>query len=154
MSKISLEGLNKADVLAALYNASRPQGLGFVQYDPTPMSSEQAQAILDGGQTGFDYLAGRVMKVDLSGDELETGSYDRDNGAGQAQNVIDELRHSADPNSAAIQSTHTSGRLTAAELTLKHLGDKSGLNAAGHYELGLDDVADVLRPSVHKALGQ
>ena len=33
MSVIDLIGLDKAAVLAALYNASRPLGMGFVQYD-------------------------------------------------------------------------------------------------------------------------
>lgn len=34
---ISIEGLDKAAVLAALYNASHPQGLGFVHAAiPTP----------------------------------------------------------------------------------------------------------------------
>jgi hypothetical protein len=36
-TSIDLKGLNKAAVLAALYNASKPQGMGFLQYDPTPM---------------------------------------------------------------------------------------------------------------------
>lgn len=59
---ISLVGLDKADVLATLYNASRPQGLGFMWYDPQPMTHEEAQAILDQGHTYFDYLKGRVIE--------------------------------------------------------------------------------------------
>ena len=35
--KISLVGLSKAAVLAALYNASKPQGMGFLQFNPKPM---------------------------------------------------------------------------------------------------------------------
>lgn len=31
---INIKGLNKAKVLAALYNASKPLGLGILQYDP------------------------------------------------------------------------------------------------------------------------
>lgn len=27
---VNIEGLNKADVLAALYNASKPMGMGFL----------------------------------------------------------------------------------------------------------------------------
>lgn len=45
---ISIAGLDKAAVLAALYNAARPQGLGFLQYDPTPMTKDEAQKILGG----------------------------------------------------------------------------------------------------------
>lgn len=76
---ISLVGLNKADVLAALYNASKPQGAGFIHYDPTPMTRKEAEQLLAQG-TYFDYLKGRVMKVDLSKDELNPWGFDRDNG--------------------------------------------------------------------------
>lgn len=45
------------------------------------------------GGTYFDYLYGRVMKVDLSSDDgFEERLYDRDNGKGAAQKVIDALR--------------------------------------------------------------
>ena len=40
---ISLVGLDKAKILAALYNASRPLGMGFMQYDPAPMATEEAR---------------------------------------------------------------------------------------------------------------
>ena len=42
---IQLSGLNKADVLAALYNASKPQGMGFLQYDPKPMTRAEAEGL-------------------------------------------------------------------------------------------------------------
>ena len=32
--EIDLSGLNRADVLAVLYNSSKPQGMGFLQYNP------------------------------------------------------------------------------------------------------------------------
>lgn len=48
------------------------------------MSTDEAQELLDSGQTYFDYLKGRVMKVDLSGDKLNPFLYDRDNGQGAA----------------------------------------------------------------------
>lgn len=81
---IDLTNMNKADVLAKLYNASRPQGLGFIHFDASEMSTDEAQELLDSGQTYFDYLKGRVMKVDLSGDKLNPFLYDRDNGQGAA----------------------------------------------------------------------
>ena len=55
MSEISLIGLDKAAVLAALYNASKPVGMGFARYDPTPMTLEEARALLE-RDTYFDYL--------------------------------------------------------------------------------------------------
>lgn len=81
---IDLKGKNKATVLAKLYNASRPLGMEFLQANGKDMTEAEAQAILDSGQTYFDYLKGRVMKVDLSGDELDPWLYDRENGQGAA----------------------------------------------------------------------
>jgi hypothetical protein len=89
MSTINIKGKNKAAILAALYNNARPLGMGFLHYTSEDMSVEQAQIELDGAQRKyFDYLGGRVMKIDLSGDELRTGLYDRDNGVGAAENAL------------------------------------------------------------------
>jgi len=85
---INLKDKNKSEVLANLYNASRPLGMGVLQYDTSYMSVEEAQAILNTGQTYFDYLKGRVMKVDLGGNELDPSLYDRDNGSGAAAAAI------------------------------------------------------------------
>lgn len=86
---ISLNGLNKAEVLAALYNASRPQGVGFFEYEAEPMTTEEAEVIFYESDGKFDYLKGRVMKVDLTGDEFNPVLYDRDNGAGAAQAAVE-----------------------------------------------------------------
>ena len=91
MDTIDLSGLDKADVLAALYNASRAQGMGFLHYEPKLMTPDQARELLL-SDTYFDYLKGRVMKIDLSKDTLHPGLYDRDNGKGAAARAIDPLR--------------------------------------------------------------
>jgi len=93
MEKINIKSLNKGKVLAALYNNSKPQGLGFLDHDPTPMTQSEAEDLLE-KITYFDYLQGRVMKIDLSGDELNPRLYDRDNGTGAAQKAIDTIRQS------------------------------------------------------------
>ena len=85
---IDLRNKDKAEVLAKLYNASQPLGLGFLQADDNDMIIEQARELLDAGRTYFDHLKGRVMKVDLSGDELDPWLYDRDNGQGAAAAAI------------------------------------------------------------------
>jgi len=90
MDKISLIGLDKAEVLAALYNASKPQGLGFRHYDSKPMTSKEAGILLK-QTTNFDYVQGRIMKVDLSGDTFDPWLYDRDNGQGAAEKAIATL---------------------------------------------------------------
>ena len=87
---IDISKLNKGDVLAALYNNSQPLGLGFLHYEPTPMTREEAEELLK-EYTYFDYLKGRVMKVDLKGDILNPGLYDRDNGGGAAEHALRNL---------------------------------------------------------------
>lgn len=88
---IDISKFDKADVLRVLYNNSKPQGLGFLQFDPKPMLKEEAAKLLE-TTTYFDYLKGRVMKIDLSGDELNPVLYDRDNGKGAAKAAIDSLK--------------------------------------------------------------
>lgn len=112
---VSITGLSKALVLAALYNRARPQGMGFLHYIPEPMTEEIAQKILDRGVTRFDYLVGRVMKVDISGDEFNAWAFDRDNGEGAAQQTITTLRETNDPNHPTIQSAHEASRAAAEE---------------------------------------
>ncbi len=109
MSKVEIKGLSKAEVLAALFNASAPQGLGFLQsgYGPNVMTIEDAEEIIESGQTYFDYLAGRPLKTDLSEDSFDPWGFDRDNGGdGAAQKVIDRLRNSKDVNPEESQRSH------------------------------------------------
>ena len=96
---ISIEGLDRADVLAALYNDSKPQGMGFLHYDPKPMTRIEAQHELLATDSGpwpgdFDYLKGRVMKVQLKpgATEFYGHLYDRDLGEGAAARAISRLR--------------------------------------------------------------
>ena len=89
---ISIKGLNKAAVLAALYNASKPQGAGFLGYDSRPMTEQEAQQILEANpHKYFYYLNGRVMKIGLDKDEVDTWGYDRDNGELAAKKAIEAL---------------------------------------------------------------
>ena len=88
---IDISSYNKGEVLAALYNNSKPLGMGFLHFDPKPMTIREGNAILE-TQTAFDYHKGRVMKVDLSEDQLDERLYDRDNGIGAAAKVISQLQ--------------------------------------------------------------
>ena len=86
---VSIKGMDKAEVLVALYGKARAQGLGVLHYRPEPMTKEEAQALLDEGQTYFDYVHGRVMKVNLSGSDFDPWLYDRDNGPGAARAALE-----------------------------------------------------------------
>lgn len=96
MARIDISGLNKAEVLNKLYTASKPLGLGRLHFVPGPLSSQQAQDLIaehyenrNGRESiYFDYLVGRVMKVELAGDVLETRNYDYDNGPGAAAKAL------------------------------------------------------------------
>lgn len=90
-TSIDISKLDKAEVLAALYNNSKQQGMGF--FNPRgqhPLSKTEAAELLK-TTTYFDYLAGRVMKIDLSKDTLDPWLYDRDNGPGAAQRALASL---------------------------------------------------------------
>jgi hypothetical protein len=90
---VDISGLDKAEVLTALFNGSQQLGLGFLQREGSiPMTVGEAQTYIDAGIVKFDYLKGRVMKIDISGPFVEERLYDRDNGEGAVQRVIDSLK--------------------------------------------------------------
>ncbi len=88
---MNIKGINKAKILAALYNNSKPIGMGALHATDKDMTESEAQKLLDGGQTYFDYLHGRIMKINLSGDELRTSLYNRDLGAGACERIINSI---------------------------------------------------------------
>jgi hypothetical protein len=85
---IDISKMDKAEVLAALYNASKQQGRGFFHaWGQKPLRREEAEELLT-EDTYFDYLHGRVMKVELKGDSFDPRLYDRDNGSGAAARAL------------------------------------------------------------------
>lgn len=86
---IDISNLSKAVVLCKLYNASKPQGLGFLHFTASDLTLDEAEELLSQpGKPHFDYLNGRVLKIDLSTNELDTRLYDRDNGEGAARKAL------------------------------------------------------------------
>jgi hypothetical protein len=100
---IDVSSIKPAALLAALYNASRPLGMGFLSFTPQDMGEAEAEEILKdattrqggGGIAYFDYLKGRVMKVRIGTPTLDPRLYDRDNGEGAAAEVVAGLRAKA-----------------------------------------------------------
>ncbi len=99
---IDISKLDKAEVLVALFNASGAPDAGgeittakgeittakFVAaMDPQAMTLEEARKRL-AGHPYINYIRGRVLKVDLSGDEFDPALYDRDNRWGAALRAI------------------------------------------------------------------
>ena len=102
MAMVNIAGLDKAEVLLALWNASRMQGMSFLGFLASgELTLKQAKQEIESrkrktndGEDSiyFDYLNGKVMKVDLGQDEFDPRLYDRDNGTGAAQHAIDNLK--------------------------------------------------------------
>ena len=153
MGTIDLKGLDKAAVLAALYNASKPQGMGFLHYNPTPMTIERAKELLE-QTTDFDYLMGRVMKINLGGDTLNTWGYDRDNGEGAAAKAIESMQATSNPNNDEIRHTHDTSTVKSAQQVQSKIDEESRIEVNGSVAilcLGYADVKDILAPKVSEA---
>lgn len=152
---MNIAGLDKAAVLAALYNASKPQGADFIHYDPAPMSAEEAAKYL-ADRTYFDYLNVRVMKIDLENDEVDTYGYNRDNGAGAAEKVVDVLRATGDTFAEQIETHHMQQTHNSAVNTLANLSNQTPANKrVGDtlvVHLPTHDLADPIKKGIDKVL--
>jgi hypothetical protein len=103
--EVDISGLDKAALLAALYNHSQPAGMGWLQALPGDMTVEHARELIDSGANPdyirardgiyFDYLYGRPLKIDLGGEVLRTYGYNRDNGDEAAERIVADLRAKA-----------------------------------------------------------
>ncbi len=90
MDKVDISGLDKIELVKALYDRAKVQGMGICQQHSGSLSDSEVSKAL--AKNYIDYLNGRVMKVDLSGDSLDTWLYNRDNGPEAAEIVIQKLR--------------------------------------------------------------
>lgn len=79
---------NKAEVLAALYNNAKSVEINCPHRN---MTKRNASDLLR-EKTYFECISGRMMKVDFSGDKLDTSSYNQYNGEGAAERIISQLK--------------------------------------------------------------
>ena len=126
---VDIKGLDKAKVLKALYDHSHVQGLGFMHAAEEGTVTVESCAELLEKYTQFDYLHGRVLKVDLSGDEFDERLYDRDCGAGAAQRAVDSIRDKTEGGEATTENTE---------------GEKK--------EPSLEEQAEMTKEAVHKIM--
>lgn len=90
---VDIRGLNKADVLAALYNNSFLV-IHTEEYSLEDMTRGEAEEILS-KNTWVDYIKNRPIKVHFDKDDyIITNLYDRTNGQGAGKRAIEELRRS------------------------------------------------------------
>lgn len=162
---VDITGLSKAAVLAALFNASAPGGLGFLQaqHGPDVMTEADAQQYIDlgtspdpgssgRGDLRYDYLLGRPLKLDLSGDSFDPWGFDRDNGGdGSAQKVIDQLRETNQVTSDEQQALTRDRTLVNAHEIMGDINTTSRMSTNGDvgvFELGNEDIAEPLEKAV------
>ena len=95
MRFVQIEGIPKDRVLMALYNGSKhPKQEFFLnQSAKKGMSEAVAQAHIElrrshGKRLDFDYIDGRVIKADITGDHFDSRCYDMENGHGAAQRAV------------------------------------------------------------------
>jgi hypothetical protein len=125
MSKVDISGIDKGALLAELYNNAKVMGMGVFQAHrgPAVMSHEQGRELIAATQRDefahdnkmavpslqpsrpetqlyFDYLFGRCLKVNLTGDEAEAWGYDRDWGAGAFERCAETARAGQSPQAA------------------------------------------------------
>lgn len=124
---IDISGLPKPKVLAALFNAAAPQGMGMIfGLSTSPdMTVDEAGRIIASGQLSFDYLKGRPLKLYLYDDSFDPWLYDRDNGGdGTAERIIERLRETG----ATSSSEYTANR--------KDMTDQHAYSAPAYAEIG------------------
>jgi len=66
--EINVSKIHADKLLARLYNRARVQGLGVLHAKDGDMTPDQAAELLSGEESQyFDYLHGRVMKIEING---------------------------------------------------------------------------------------
>ncbi len=169
---IDISGLNKADVLAVLYNAASPHGLGFLQtaHAPAFMERQDAQKMIsergddaaehirqlgvqivrfDSGPLKFDYVYGRPIKADLSGDLLNEKYYDQYHGQGHALIAINELERTGQVMTDAIFALHSEDLKKEVAKVLERPEMFTNLEK----EFGMGDFTDRLVALARRAMG-
>jgi hypothetical protein len=103
----------------------------------------------------FDYLKGRVIKVNLSGDEIDPWGYDRDNGQGAVEEIVSILRQTGEVYSEEAEIRHKEGTRNQAIFMDEHVDDPNYVKHQGDtfvYGLGTSDLSHLIRPKIKKVL--
>ena len=92
-NNINIKGLSKAEILVAMYNSSKPLGAGFLDPDYNSiLTLEKAEMLYHQSHGRFDYVQGRLIKVNLLSDHVNPCAYDRDNGEGALAACVEAVR--------------------------------------------------------------
>jgi hypothetical protein len=100
MGKIDIRGIDKAVLLRQLHGHTKAFGNG-TQVDVPSVSLQACQLFIDRSTRSgrgdraiidIDYLAGRPIKCEIGGDELDPFLFDRDAGEGAAARAVAAAR--------------------------------------------------------------
>jgi hypothetical protein len=174
---VDFTGLSKAEVLAALFNASAPGGMGFLQAGngPQVMSVDDAQRLIDEGYSAtsdyakvpgrpmlyFDYVYGRPLKLNLTEDDsFDPWGFDRDNGGdGASQKIIDRLRATKDVNPPESQEAHVAATHENAFVAMDMVKEEGGVTEEDLFgrpvkvfKLGCTEFAEPIKTAVQEEL--
>ena len=62
--KIDVTNIDKVELVKAVYELSRPQGMGMMHFDPAPLTTKDVQSMIrPDGTIRLDYVKGRACKV-------------------------------------------------------------------------------------------
>lgn len=90
MSEVNIEGINKVTLVQALYAGAKCQGMGQFAFVAGPLPQKEAEVCAEAMH--LDYVKGRIMKCSVASDTMRTALYNRDNGEGAAERIIDTVR--------------------------------------------------------------
>jgi|GEM_PF-6962439 len=104
--QVSIAGLDKSLVLKCLWDGAHGEGEAFANVPEVPklmrlrlreMDINVAEQHIQKAQReslslDFDYLDYKPMKIDISGNDINTESYDYHNGDGSARRAIEKVR--------------------------------------------------------------
>lgn len=63
---IDVTGVNVVELVKKAYDLSRPQGMGMMHFDPTPLTDIEAQSLIAKNNTvNLDYVRGRACKFNV-----------------------------------------------------------------------------------------
>lgn len=91
---VDIQGLDKMQLLRALWKNQKP-AIYFAMSGKRPPDFDEAEAkqALEGEQGGcIDYLCGRAIKCDLSGDLVDPSAYDKLIGFGMFAAIVRALK--------------------------------------------------------------
>lgn len=105
MSKVLFGDLEKGQVLAALYNGAKPSKKYITEYDPKPMSEIEGKKMTL-KTSNFSYIKGRLLLIIFVENTFNSKLYNKSNGNGTAEQIIESLRKTHDVNNEIIRLIH------------------------------------------------